>query len=190
MSIEIYVLLGSKNVRLYADKLKSIAESTVALVKKSLPIDDVDIVIYENPSATIKEAGGIGGFSPNSHTVFVSLDTSHPDFDNSLAHELPFALAHELHHTIRWQKPVEGDMLLEALVFEGLAEHFAMEATGRTKPSPWACALTPEQKKIFFKKAMEEWEKPTYDNALWFFGSNPEVVPRWAGYTLGYDLVG
>lgn len=189
MSINIHILSASKDIRPYSEELKSIAEATVASVEKLLPIKDVDIVLYDNPKATIDEIGGIGGFSPNANIIFISLNPKHPDFKKAVKEELAFTLAHELHHTIRWQKQVEEDTLLEAMIFEGLADHFAQEVTGRSKPSLYSCALTPEQKKIFLKKASQEWKQPTYDNNLWFFGSEPEIIPRWTGYTLGYDLV-
>lgn len=190
MSISIHILSASEEVAKCSGDLKIVAEDTVALVKKFLPIKDVDIVFYNNPGATIDEIGGIGAFTPSANTVFVSLNPRHPNFKKALTDELAFTLAHELHHTIRWQKQVEGDTLLEAMVFEGLADHFAIEVTGRNKPSPWSYALTSKQKKIFLKKAMDEWSKPTYNHNLWFFGAHPEIVPRWTGYTLGYDLVG
>ena len=166
-----------------------IAQSTVVSVKKLLPIKDIDIVFYENPGATIGEVGGIGGFTPNANVIFISLNPQHPNFQKALEEDLSFILAHELHHTIRWQKQVEGDTLLEAIVFEGLAEHFAQEVTGKASPSPWAKALTSEQNVMCLAKAREIWSAPTYDNSLWFLGSDPKVVPRWAGYTIGYNLV-
>ncbi len=189
MSINIHILTASKDIRLYSAELKSIAEATIASVEKLLLIKDVDVVFYDNPKATIDEIGGIGGYSLNANLIFISLDPRHPNFTRALKEELSFTLAHELHHTIRWQKQVEGDTLLEAMIFEGLADHFAIEATGRSKPSPWSYILTPEQKKVLIKKASETWKQPTYDNDLWFFGSKPDVIPRWTGYTLGYDLV-
>ncbi|MCR4334111.1 MAG: DUF2268 domain-containing protein [Patescibacteria group bacterium] len=189
MSINIYILSASKDIKLYSEELRSIAVATIASVEELLPIKDVDIVLYDNPEATIDEIGGIGGFSPNANLIFISLNPRHSDFKKAVKEELTFTLAHELHHTIRWQKQVEGDTLLEALVFEGLADHFAQEVTGRKKPSLYSNALTPEQKKIFLKKASEEWNKPTYNHNLWFYGSKPDIIPRWTGYTLGYDLV-
>jgi len=189
MSINIHVLSASKVIEPYADELKSLAEATIALAVKLLPIKDVDIVFCYNQGGTIDEIGGIGGYTPNANTMFIYLNPHHRDFKKVLKDELTFTLAHELHHTIRWQKEVEGDTLLEAMIFEGLADHFAQEITGRIKPSLYSCALTPEQKKIFLKKASEEWDKSTYDHHLWFFGSNPKIIPRWTGYTLGYDLV-
>lgn len=189
MSINIHILSASKDIKPYSEELKSVAETTITSVEKLLPIKDVDIVFYDNPRATIDEIGGIGGFSPNANLIFISLNPQHSDFKKAIKDELSFTIAHELHHTIRWQKQVEGDTLLEAMIFEGLADHFAQELTGRNKPSLYSCALTSEQKKIFLKKASEEWKQPTYDNNLWFFGSKPDIIPRWTGYTLGYDLV-
>lgn len=189
MSIKIHILIASKDIKPYSAQLKSVAKSAMVAVKKLLPIKDVDIVFYDNPGATIDEIGGIGGFTPNAHTMLISLNPSHSNFKNALKNELFFMLAHEFHHTIRWQKAVDGDTLLEALIFEGLADHFAMEVMGRQKPSLYSCALTPAQKKVFLKKASKEWNRPTYNHNEWFFGSAPKVIPRWTGYTLGYDLV-
>ncbi len=189
MPINIHILSASKDIEPYSEELKSIAEATIASVENLLSIKDVDIVIYDNPRATIDEIGGIGGFSPNANLIFISLNPRHSDFRRAVKEELAFTLAHELHHTIRWQKQVEGDTLLEAMIFEGLADHFAIEATGRSKSSPWSHALTSEQKKIFLLEASKVWKQPAYDNDLWFFGSKPDVIPRWTGYTLGFDLV-
>jgi uncharacterized protein YjaZ len=189
MSVKIHIFTASKDVKPYAAELRSIAKSAIASVKKLLPIKDVDIVFYDNPGATIDEIGGIGGFTPNAHSMLISLNPRHPQFKNALKNELFFLLAHEFHHTIRWQKSVEGDTLLEALIFEGLADHFAMEVTKRRKPTPYSNALTPAQKKTFLKEASKEWNKSRYNHNKWFYGSTPKVIPRWTGYTLGYDLV-
>ena len=155
MSINIHILLASGEIKQYSNDLKSIAESTISLVEKLLPIKDVDIVFYTNPGATIDEIGGIGGFSPNANTIFISLNPEHPDFKKALNDVPPYTIAHELHHTIRWQKQVEGDTLLEAIIFEGLADHFAVEAIGCEKPSVWSSALSQEQKDDIYKKDVD-----------------------------------
>ena len=191
MSRHIHILTASEDIKPYSAELRSIAKSAVASVKKLLQIKNIDIVFYDNPEATFKdgELGGIGGFTPNAHAIFISLNPRHSNFKNALKKQLFFTLAHELHHTIRWRKPVDDDTLLEALIFEGLADHFAMEVTRRRKATPYSNALTPAQKRTFLKKASEEWNKPAYNHNEWFYGAKPEIIPRWTGYTLGYDLV-
>ncbi|OGZ45532.1 MAG: hypothetical protein A3C84_04210 [Candidatus Ryanbacteria bacterium RIFCSPHIGHO2_02_FULL_48_12] len=173
MSIQSHILSNSKDIKPCEAELRSIAETATSAVKKLLPIKDVDVVFYDNPKGTIDEIGGIGGFSPNAHMIFISLNPRHLRFKDALKEELFSTLTHEFHHTIRWQTPAEEDTLLEAIIFEGLAGHFAMEVTDRKKPWPWSCALTREQRKEFLEKAEKIWLMPTYNNDEWFFGSTP-----------------
>lgn len=39
-----------------------------------------------------------------------------------------------------------------------------------------------------FLEVTKVWHLATYDHPAWFYGSDRKV-PRWAGYTLGYNLV-
>ena len=167
MSIKFHILTASKDIIPFKAEFKGVTESAVVSVKKLLPIKDVDIIFYDNPGATFDEGemGGIGGFTQDAHTMFISLNPRHPNFKNALENELFFMLAHELNHTIRWQKQVEGDTLLEAMIFEGLADHFAMEVTGRRKLTSYSDALTPEQKKTFTKKQRK-------------YGKNPLIITK------------
>ena len=94
MSIHTHVLTASKDLTPYAVELKSVAKSTIVAVQKLLPIKDVDILFYDNPGATIEEIGGIGGFTPNAHSIFISLNPRHPRFKQALKNELFFMLTH------------------------------------------------------------------------------------------------
>jgi hypothetical protein len=84
MSIKFHILSASKDLAPYATEIERVAQSTTELVKESLPIKNIDIVFYDNPGATIDEVGGIGGFTPNQHTIFISLNLRHPGFKNAL----------------------------------------------------------------------------------------------------------
>ena len=75
------------------------------------------------------------------------------------------------------------------MISEGLADHFAIEVTGRKKPPAWSISLTDKQKERVFQKASREWNRPIYDHNAWFYGSEKEKIPRWTAYALGYDLV-
>ena len=101
---------------------------------------------------------------------------------------VPAALAHELHHSSRVRMgPGYGITLAEALVTEGLADHFVAEAFPDTPPQPWDDALSEDQETEVWEMAQAVLEVPYgYDHRAWFFGRGD--VPRWAGYTLGYRI--
>ncbi|MEM9248198.1 MAG: DUF2268 domain-containing putative Zn-dependent protease [Pseudomonadota bacterium] len=65
--------------------------------------------------------------------------------------------------------------------------HFAGELYGEC-PEPWEEALSDAEYAHASTLAATEWASETYNHAKWFFGAGD--LPRWAGYTLGYRLVG
>ncbi len=67
--------------------------------------------------------------------------------------------------------------------------HFSVEVTG-VEPPPWALALTPEQTAILGERAREAYDNPRYNHMAWSFGSEDLQIPRWTGYSLGFELVG
>jgi uncharacterized protein YjaZ len=151
-------------------------------------VSDVQVVVEENPDAVIPETGA-GGYTPDSHTVFVYIDPNNHNLQNNLEAEVRSTVTHEFHHavrnrTINWKT----DTLLGALVTEGLADHFDLEMNGG-KPRPWSLALTGQDLSELKRLAEPEYENRTYDHAAWFFGSEERGIPRWGGYALGFKLV-
>lgn len=187
MSIKIHILSSSKEIKPFAMELRSVTKSVVVLIKKLVPLKDIDVVFYYHPEGTIKEIG-IGGYTPIANTVFISLDPKHPKFKENFKVEIIYTLIHEINHAIRF-RTFPGKSLLDAMISEGLADHFAMEVTKRKRPQPWSTSLTAKQKKEFLKKVFKEWNKSAYDHNAWFYGSVTKKIPRWTAYTLGYDLV-
>ncbi len=88
----------------------------------------------------------------------------------------------------RRQAGVRGHTLFDALVNEGLADHFAIEVTGVEAP-PWAVALEPEQAATMAARAREGYDNAGYNHWAWFFGNDELGIPRWTGYSLGFQLV-
>lgn len=156
-------------------------------ISDKLSISDVDVVLYNNPKGVIPEVG-IGGYSPSAHLLFISFDAKSSTLKKTIREQLKRTLAHELHHCVRWRNPGYGKTLLEALVSEGLADHFDLEVNGAS-PQPWCMALRKEDIATFFKRAEREYNETDYNHRAWFFGSNAKEIPRWTGYTLGYYLV-
>ena len=126
MPIKIHVLGSSSELKPYVNKLKLILEQSIKAVSKVIETGNIDIIIYENPQATIKEIG-IGGYTPVANVIFIALDSEHPKFRQNLDSELFYTLVHEINHAIRFRTPVEKESLLEAMISEGLADHFAMQ---------------------------------------------------------------
>jgi len=117
------------------------------------------------------------------------------DMTIDLSHDIPIeemkllilrTLYHEFHHVLRWDGPGYGETLGEALVSEGLAQHFVHEMTDCT-PEPWERAVSNPEMNALTKNAVPEFEDAGYDHAAWFFGAGD--YPKWAGYSLGYAMV-
>ncbi len=186
MSINIHIQSSSKDLKPFTKVLKSVVESVELSIKKLIPLGDIDIVFYYNPEATLKESG-IGGYTPCKNVIFLPLDPKNPNFKKGLKDKFSYTLAHEINHAIRFRTPIPQDTLLEDMISEGLADHFAMEITKRKNPPAWSTAITEKEKKEWFKKASRKWHSPNYDHNAWFYGS--KNIPRWTAYTLGYDLI-
>jgi hypothetical protein len=133
---------------------------------------------------------GVGGVTHRrTGDVLISIGEAPPDgVKAALETWIPAILAHELHHSSRVRMgPGYGITLAEALVTEGLADHFAAEAFPDTPPQPWDNALSAAQEAGLWRQAEPVLKAPGgYDHRAWFFGGGD--LPRWAGYTLGYRI--
>ena len=183
MTPKIIVLNSSPSIKPYLKGIKREAEESLVKVQNVLKVSDVDIVIFENPEATIKHLG-VGGFSPNKNTVLIYLDSKHKNFKKHLLG----TMAHELHHAKRWGSVGYGKTLLDAMISEGLADHFEIEVRGG-KPGKWDTALNLKDIIKFKKLAAKEYHSKSYNHSDWFFGNKKRGIPQWTGYTLGFHLV-
>lgn len=188
MSVNAHILLGTGSLTLHQGLIKKEFDELVTKIQNQLPLGNVDVVIYDNPDGSIPEIG-VGGYSPNANLIFISLDPHYPNFQETINTHLKRTLAHELHHALRWRGPGYGETLFEALITEGLADHFDMEINNINNPEPWNVALSEQQIAEIETKAREEFDLKNYNHNEWFFGSKEKNIPKWAGYTLGFKLV-
>lgn len=184
------MLNGSGRLLPHAEELRGHIHDAARAPLEHLSLEggDVDVVVRDAPELVIPELG-IGGVAPDAHTVLLTVDPEHERFAGSLATELPGALAHELHHVARHRGPGYGRTLFEVIVSEGLADHFSIEVTGRAPP-PWTVALSPEEHARMAQLARREYDSAGYEHRFWFFGNEERQMPRWTGYSLGFELVG
>lgn len=171
----------------YEQSIELAIREILPKINMLLPIKNIQIRVSVNPSGTIPELG-IGGFNPNSAEVQLWIDPDFANLQESISKDLGPMLAHELHHAIRRKSVGYGSTLLEAMVSEGLADHFSIEVTAYDIP-PWDRALSEVELEAWINSASESWNNGSYDHDKWFYGTDPEI-PRWAGYSIGFKLVG
>ncbi len=173
---------------------KNANEAAQDFISKNFDFDyDVDVVITEPSSlaSTIPE-DGIVGRTYNSQLVILVLDKQQAAISEDSVFE---TICHEMSHALRWEKlPEYSNTLFKGIILEGLAvvlEEKAIDDTGRSQ-------------KQFFLKEMQSTDQVTIDsmianlrgqfdnenydyNTVFFTGN--DVLPRWAGYKLGYHFV-
>lgn len=146
----------------------------------------VDIVIHQIPHWPVPKLG-FGGSTPSCNTIFLGFDTAHPALEERLVGGLRRVVVHEAHHSVRQGGPGYGTRLAEALVSEGLADHFALEVLGGA-PDPWCVALSGRDLAAAATAAEPALWEPSIDLARWFRGDCRGILP-WSGYSLGWRLV-
>lgn len=159
---------------------------TLLNVRTLLAVSGVSIRVSPGPDYIIPEIG-LGGRTNGTNEVHLTVDPNHPALAASLRAELQPLLAHELHHIARHRAFGFSANLLEAMVMEGLADHFSLEIN-RVEPPPWAGALDGNSLEFWIQQASVTWLAGAYDHDAWFFGTTTDI-PRWAGYSIGFELV-
>jgi hypothetical protein len=147
----------------------------------------VTIRVDVDASQTIPGAG-VGGFTRGTGDVDIFIAAYPVGLRKKLTTWIPLTIAHELHHSSRIRTgPGYGRTLADALVAEGLADRFAATLFPDRPPAPWDHALTRREEQDLWKRARAVLFARSYDHGSWFFGTGE--LPRWTGYTVGYDLV-
>jgi len=118
----------------------------------------------------------------------INLDPDDWAFRRSFdAGEFKRLVAHEFHHCLRHAGAGYGRTLGEAMVSEGLADYFMIEVLGG-EPPIWCSALHSDDWFNTLQGASKELASNRYNHFQWFYGRD-SVWPRWAGYTIGFQLV-
>lgn len=185
-NIHITILNASGRFNAVVDAIRAQTNKAIELARTKIQLSDVDIIFSYNPVETIPHLG-FGGYTPDAHTVQISVDTDNAELVRTIDDELVHTLLHEFHHAMRWRSVGYGETLGEALVTEGLADHFDVEITGG-EPQKWATEITIDDDSELLARARMLFNE-SYSHDQWFFGSEMEKLPKWAGYSLGWFLV-
>jgi uncharacterized protein YjaZ len=188
MSVNLHLLQASGRLKPFEDTIREAADNVISDVEQVIDLPNVDIITADIPQHAI-DATGVGAFVATKHFMRVSIDPKHENVQEDLASELKSSIAHELNHCSRWHSAGRADTLLQALIEEGLAVHFSMQITG-SDLKPWCTAVQGKRLEQLKEKAREEFDNEDYDHQAWFFGSEERGIPKWAGYSISYSLVG
>lgn len=188
MSVNLHILQASGRLEPFEQTIRKAADEAIGDVKKAIDLPDVDITVFDHPEKAIDETG-VGGRIMNKHYVRIAVDPEHDNVQENLAPELKSSIAHELNHASRWHTVGKATTLLESFVEEGLAVHFTIEITG-CDPKPWCTAVQGERLEELKERARDEFDNEDYDYYGWFFGYERDDIPKWAGYSIAYLLVG
>lgn len=148
-----------------------------------MPIGPTDVIVQTGKQVIPEK--GVLGYSPGPGVIFITVDPDNPALSANSEGSFERMFAHELHHAARWEGPGYGSSLGEALVSEGLAGHFAREVWAGA-PEPWE-QLDIREIRRHVPFAARDWDRKDYSHNGWFFGGGE--LPRWLGYSLGFQLV-
>ncbi len=178
---------SSKKFESISDSHRQVTEKTIqteiSRLKKLVSSQKTHIYIFPTFSDfVLNKMNGISGYTPWKDTIFLFVHPKarhiNPYLNMTIAHEYIHSVSREYH---------EWSTLLDALVFEGLAELFITEHfNGHI--SPWAKALTVEDCRKYLvqiKKKLKSKNDEDYRDV--FF--NNKTYPLWAGYSIGYQIV-
>lgn len=148
----------------------------------------INVIITNSLPWLIIPEDGVGGKTYASDFVVLSIDQQ-----NTTPAAISEMLVHELAHAIRWGKnPEWSKNLFCELVSEGLALHleaeFAKTQSKKTFFLETILNRSNEENRRIFEKLEPEFEGTKYDYGGIFFGGRG--WPRWAGYSVGYYIVG
>lgn len=179
------VFVGSSELADHQDTIRTLILRTVEQASGPLDVARLQFTVSTDVARTIP-GWGLGGYTLGPNEIEIVVNPSFAALGSILPSRLPPIVAHEIHHTVRWRSPGPYGTLLDALVFEGMADVFAVESLGADL-QPWSDALSPTEIDRYLEEARPELDNPAFDFNEWFLGSRD--LPRWTGYSLGFYLV-
>lgn len=186
MRLNLVILKSKKNIDRQDEKLLRVVISKHARkAGRLLNIDLVNITVHFSKNV-IKETGE-DGFTIGKDWIRIAIDPTRgkAKLGRTITDFIPATVYHEMSHIARELYVVGSGTLLDAVIFEGLADTFAREQWP-TFNAPWSrCGKRQFQRLLKFLK--KEKNNKKFSHGDWFFGTGKQ--PRWLGYTLGGYIV-
>jgi uncharacterized protein YjaZ len=187
LPMKLHIMKASGRLNPFEAELRLAFNEVLEKVNSKLQLPEIDVVMVDYPDTVIPETGVVG-YAITKNLLYVYVDPDSIHFKTHAHEEIVSTLTHELHHCARMSTVGYGKTLLEAIVSEGLADHFDIEINHH-EPKPWSISIQDSGLEKVFSKAALEFDNANYNHAAWFFGSEEKGIPRWSGYSLGFKLV-
>lgn len=185
----ICILNATGKLTRYETQIKNIINDVLEKYSTIKHINDLDIVVAENPSMSIP-GRGLGGYTSTAHELYIPLDLK-GDVEQNLDRYLALTMAHELSHVVRLQagQPLATDGSLgDNVVGEGLADHLSLNLYPDGE-IPWIHAVREKKFEDLKNRFIKEYQQKPYHHNAWFYGAEYANLPHWGGYSLGYALI-
>lgn len=150
----------------------------------------VDIHVRVDDTYLVPETG-VGGVTRADTSIVIDVQPHAPVGTLSTLHDwLPFVLAHELDHAVRFEYgPGIVGRMLDYIVTEGLADSFASAMFPNLPPSPTDTTLNRQQLRHYWHNAQQILYEipPRQLHDEWLFGNRQ--FPDNTGYAMGTALI-
>jgi hypothetical protein len=174
--------------------LTRLTRKSLALIGQRLPELERVVRVEVDPSRVVLELGLGSSTDRTTGDVVISVDPDRMDKER-LRTWVPALLAREAFNSVRVREgPEFGATLGDRMVGGSLGDAFVSEMFPATPRLPWADALGEEEQRLAWARARPVLEQVPPDEEAaealvqeWFQGRG--VVPRWAGFTLGFEIV-
>lgn len=178
--MEFYIENGYRFSRAERDTIETIAEATVAEVRRFLPTVPNTVIVKVYPGTDVIPETGEAGSTALTDRVFWIVHPHRPEGVSAIAkRELRGTLFHELHHLVRAQTE-QTVTLMERVVGEGLATVFERDAAGMSPP--WG--QYPDNVSEWVTELLSHGERPEQYTSKQWMSRHPDGR-RWIGYKAG-----
>ncbi|WOJ95549.1 DUF2268 domain-containing putative Zn-dependent protease [Congregibacter brevis] len=187
MALTPHILNSSGRFDSHLELLQEQVELSIETVSKHLTID-ADVCISHSSTHCNKELG-IGGFAFTPNLMQIFLDVDHKNFVNAVNTEILCVLAHEAHHCKRMGAVPNDYSLIDSMVTEGLACQCELDIGGGNKSSFIPDSVIASTNNLI-SVMLPHLKETEYCFDTYFLGKDPEKLPKYAGFAVGFDIVG
>jgi hypothetical protein len=173
---------------------RAVVEAEVGAARDAIariaPLHPIDMLVQAVPHWGIPGLG-LNGVSYRAGLLALTIDPASPDRERSLAEGLLRRIVvHEVHHCMRMRAGAGARPTLgAAMVNEGLADHFVVEVLG-PPPAPWTTPFSEAEWATIRLLAPAARDDRNLQQGRWLYAAGDGPLPKWAGYRLGFALVG